>query len=131
LSTSRYVLDSYALIALAQDEQGSDKVDDLLAQAIREEVDLYISLINLAEVQYNLIRRRASSEQIAALESLPIIRASADEFIPQVVQLKASYPVSLADCFAAALAIELDCPLITGDPEFLKLEDLVKVEWLT
>ena len=105
-------------------------MDDLLAQAIREEVDLYISLINLAEVQYTLIRRRASSEQMAALESLPIIRASADEFLPHIVELKAEYPVSLADCFAAALARDLDCPVVTGDPEFRKLESIVKIDWL-
>ena len=124
-------MDSFALLALAQEEQGSDRVDDLLAQSAKGEAEIYISLINLAEVQYTLIRRRAGSEVLAALEDLPIIRASADEFLPQVVQLKASYPVSLADCFAAALAIELDCPLITGDPEFRKLESVVKVEWLT
>jgi len=47
-----------------------------------------------------------------------------------VVQLKSRYPVSLADCFAVALAQSLECPVVTGDPEFRKLEDIVKVEWL-
>ncbi|MCX6375220.1 MAG: hypothetical protein NTU88_04140 [Armatimonadetes bacterium] len=44
--------------------------------------------------------------------------------------MKARYAISLADCFAAALAQDLDCPLVTGDPEFKKLEGMLKIEWL-
>jgi predicted nucleic acid-binding protein len=47
-----------------------------------------------------------------------------------VIELKARYPISLGDCFAAALALQLNCPLVTADPEFRKLEDILQVEWL-
>jgi ribonuclease VapC len=131
LSTSRYVLDSYALLAWLQEEAGHKHVDDLLVSASQGKAALHMSVINLAEVQYMLLRGDPDPDQpLAVVETLPISFASADEYIPEVVQLKASHPISLADCFAAALAQDLDCPLITGDAEFRKLESLVKIEWL-
>ena len=128
---NRYVLDSFALLALLQDEPGADRVDHLLTAASRGEAEIRMSLINLAEVQYQIIRRDADpSKALAALEGFPIVRVSADAYVPQVVELKANHPISLADCFAAALAQDLDCPLVTGDPEFKKLEGMLKIEWL-
>ena len=35
-----------------------------------------------------------------------------------------------ADCFAAALVHRDDIPLITGDPEFRRIEDVVRIAWL-
>jgi len=90
-----------------------------------------MSVINLAEVQYRLMREHPDSErELAVVASLPIGFASADEYISEVVRLKARYPMSLANCFAAALAQDLGCPLITGDPEFRKVEQIIQVEWL-
>jgi predicted nucleic acid-binding protein len=45
-------------------------------------------------------------------------------------KLKAKYPVAYADCFAASLAIAKDATVITGDPEFVKMEKEVKIEWI-
>ena len=39
-------------------------------------------------------------------------------------------PMSLADCFAAALARERKAVLYTGDPEFKQVEDDVEIAWL-
>ena len=38
--------------------------------------------------------------------------------------------ISYADCFAAALAHRDGLPLITGDPEFRRVEDVVRIAWL-
>lgn len=128
---SRYVLDSFAILAFLQEEPGWQRVKELLVSAANGDAEVHISAINLAEVQYIIIRRGEDIDQrLAALEALPFNIASADAYIPQVVELKAGYPVSLADCFAAALAQDLDCPLLTSDPEFRKLEKIIKIEWL-
>ncbi len=83
------------------------------------------------EVRYRIIRQgRDVQNRLSAVESLPIRKASADACVDRVVGLKAKYPVSLADCFAAALAMDLQCPVLTGDPEFKKLQAQVAVEWL-
>ncbi len=131
MSTSRLVLDSFAVLAFIQDEAGSDRMEALLDEAVEGVAELHISLINLVEVRYRIIRQGLDVEnRLNAVESLAIRKSSADGYVDEVVQLKARHPVSLADCFAAALAIDLQCPVLTGDPEFKKLESEVAVEWL-
>lgn len=128
---SRYALDSYAILAFLQGEEGAERVKYLLSAARAGEAELHMSVINLAEVQYKIMRRGAdTTDALALLRTLPISLISADEHISEVVQLKAKYPMSLADCFAAALAQELDCPLLTGDPEFKKIEQIIQIEWI-
>lgn len=46
------------------------------------------------------------------------------------VYLKAHHPISYADAFALALAQEKQAALLTGDPEFRKVESLATIEWL-
>jgi hypothetical protein len=38
--------------------------------------------------------------------------------------------MSLADCFAAALAVRVNGDVFTGDPEFREVEDTIRVVWL-
>ena len=45
--------------------------------------------------------------------------------------MKATYRISLADAFAAALARRRKAELVTGDPEFKPLEREIKIRWLT
>ncbi len=131
LSMSSYVFDSYAILALIHDEPTADTVEAFLREAKSGGMDLHMSAINMAEVQFTILRRsRNPNELLSGVKSLPLQIASADEYIAKVVELKAIYPMSLADCFAAALALDLDCPLVTGDPEFRKLEGILKIEWL-
>ena len=131
MNTSRYVMDSHAILAFIQEEPGHDYVENLLRKAANGHLELHISVINLAEVQYKIIRRDEDpTTELTAIEAFPLTVAPADPHIPQVVQLKARYPISLADCFAVALAQDLDCPVVTGDPEFRKLEGVVAVQWL-
>ena len=46
-------------------------------------------------------------------------------------ELKAQYPISYADAFAAALAIERGATLVSGDPEFSALTPEINLLWLT
>ncbi|MDQ3128262.1 MAG: PIN domain-containing protein [Chloroflexota bacterium] len=43
--------------------------------------------------------------------------------------LKLGGGISSTDCFAAALAHRDGIPLITGDPEFKRVEDVSMIEW--
>jgi ribonuclease VapC len=51
--------------------------------------------------------------------------AFSNEIFWAAVKLKAHYPMSYADCFAAALAIQQKAVLLTSDPEFNVLGDAV------
>jgi len=43
-----------------------------------------------------------------------------------------THRISYADAFAAGLAMELRCPLVTGDPEFLALakSGIIELDWI-
>jgi PIN domain nuclease of toxin-antitoxin system len=126
------VLDSYAVLAHIQEEPGWERVEALIDAASRGELELHIPVINLAEVQYRVLRTADDPRAVLrVVEALPLIVAPADPYVPAIVELKARYAVSLADCFAASLAVELECPVLTGDAEFHKLEGEVAVEWLS
>jgi ribonuclease VapC len=116
------------------DEAGAEQVKALLRQAQGDEAIIYLSLINLGEVAY-IIERRYGSERLqevlARLAQLPItITEISHERVLAAAHVKAHHAVSYADAFAIALAQEKGAPVVTGDPEFKKVERLVKVIWL-
>jgi predicted nucleic acid-binding protein len=131
----RYVLDSYPLLAYFQDEPAADRVEQLLEATRRGEASLYLSLINLGEVAY-IIERRHGQALWHAVQTLvdrwPVQVVGIDrERVLNAAHIKAHYPISYADAFAVALAQELEAPVVTGDPEFHKVEEIVQVLWLS
>lgn len=131
----KYILDSFALLAHLEDETRGEKVTRILKKAQQSDnILLYISVINLGEVYYITMRERGAekAEQVLALiKLLPIQIVEADFYSTlDASRLKAKYPAAFADCFAAALGIKKGAKVITGDPEFKKMESEVKVEWI-
>jgi predicted nucleic acid-binding protein len=128
-----YVLDSYALFAYFGDEEGADIVADLI-QRTAEDVSLFLSLINFGEVAYITEREKGARRAVELLEDirrLPITLSRIDEQrVMAAAHVKARYPVSYADAFAITLADELEATVVTGDPEFKKVESVVTVLWL-
>ena len=129
-----YVLDSFAILSLLQKEPGSDQLTTLLRQATEDLVQVRMSLINLGEVFY-IITRRWGEEQtritMAHLEALPIKWVEVDRSrIFAAATIKSRYPISYADAFATALTQEFEATIITGDPEFNSVADLINIEWL-
>jgi ribonuclease VapC len=130
------VLDSFALIAYLRDEPGADKVEDLLRKAAARHAPLHMTEVNYAEVQYIIIRKNGLTgwkAAAASLVSLPItFHPVARELADIAARLKASYRISLADAFAAALAKTQNAELVTGDREFKVVEkELKKIRWLS
>ena len=90
--------------------------------------------MNLGEVYYITQRERGQDVALATLvliDQLPVHQQGIDR--PRVLAaaaLKANYAISYADAFAAALAQQLQGPVVTGDPEFHKVAALVEILWL-
>ena len=53
-----------------------------------------------------------------------------NNLIFQAAEYKAQYAISYADSFALASAVEHKATLVTGDPEFKKVEHLVDIVWI-
>jgi len=131
---SAYVLDSYALIAHFEDDAGGEKVRKILRAAHEGKTRLYLSVINLGEIYYNIVRERGvekADETMFMIKQLPIGIIDVDKVITlEAAGLKAQYPIAYADCFAAALGILKKARVVTGDPEFKKVVERVKIEWI-
>lgn len=129
-----FVLDSYALLAYFEGENGAEDVRLVLQNAEQEKVIVWMSLINLGEVAYITEREQGltcAQEVLAAVQQLPIRLLPADQdAVLAAAHIKAHHRLSFADAFAAAAAQSLQATLLTGDPEFHTMEDLIKVQWL-
>ena len=124
-----YVLDACALLRLAQDEPGAEQVEEILRTAQAGECRVLLHQINLGEVVYRIGKGfgwTVAERKQAEIGLLPIETvAFSNDIFWAAVKLKAHYPMSYADCFAAALAIQQKAVLLTSDPEFNVLGDAV------
>ena len=130
-----FVLDSHALLAYFEGEASGALVRTLIQEAEKRRVRLYLSLINWGEVFYIVRREKgevAAHEVVARLDILPITLRNVDRRLVQAAAiLKAAHPIAYADAFAAATANLLNVPVVTGDPEFRRLQPQTKVLWTT
>lgn len=127
-----YVLDAYALLAFLEAEEGGQIVKEFLQTPGAQ---FLISVVNAGEVYYIVYRERGKKvaqlveNELHQSNNIRIIDATWER-AKIAAELKARGGISYADCFAAALAIEKDAPLITGDKEFSIVADKVQVIWL-
>lgn len=130
----RTVLDSYAVLTFLFKEKGYEKVLELFEKAAQADQVLFIAATNWAEVRY-MVERKAGAgrwnEVRHKLLGLPLEVVPADQALAELAgEIKASGKMSLADCFAAALAKQKKADLYTGDPEFKAVEKEIKILWL-
>ena len=131
---TRYIIDSYAIIAFFEDEPGANRVASILNDMINRKSKGYMSVINWGEIYYNTFRVQGEAAALSAITQLaryPIEIVEANqELTYQAVKLKARFKIAYADCFAAALAGRLKAPVLTGDQEFRKLKAEISIEWV-
>jgi ribonuclease VapC len=130
----RYVLDSYAMIAYFEDEPGADRVAQVLRQFIQGKAKGFMSVVNWGEVYYNTLREQGVAEAekvILQLDKFPIQIVEVNrELAYEAAKLKGKYRIAYADCFAVALSVKLNASLVTGDPEFKKLQEQISIQWI-
>lgn len=130
-----FVLDSFALLGYLGEEPGAERVAGRLRMALAGEASLFVSTINWGEVIYITERERgvaAAHQVLQAIEQLPLTLLDATRArVLAAAHLKANYPISYADAFAVAAALELHAVIVTGDPEFKRVSHLVSIEWLS
>jgi len=129
-----YLLDSYALLAYLSDEPGAERIRELLALALQGRCRLCLCLINLGEVLYITERHRGLDKAhslLALLDSLPLeLLETTRDLVLDAAHIKAAHPLSYADAFVVAAALRQQAVILTGDPEFTAVEQIVKIEWL-
>ena len=123
-----YALDSFALIGYLENEPFAGELEAVLRDAGRGDTHLYLHAIHLGEVYY--ITYRQKGKDVADLvytriKAFPVNFADriSEELLLTASNLKARFPISYADAFAAALAKINRVPLLSGDPEFESLQE--------
>jgi ribonuclease VapC len=128
------VFDSHAILRFAQDEAGAERIEELLQASEDGKVQAFMSEINLGELYYITIRRLGIESARRFLEQffiLAVERVPATwEIIESASEINAKHALSYANCFAAATALKHNATIVTGDPEFKKIEHMVKIDWI-
>lgn len=103
----KLILDSFALIAYLEKETGGKRVKYYLKEAeLKEHIILLSVIINWGEVYYSIYRAYYASK------------------------IKATPPIAYAGCFTAALSLQHQAKILTGNPKFEKLAKEVEIKWL-
>jgi PIN domain nuclease of toxin-antitoxin system len=123
----RYVLDASAVLALLQNEQGIEKVQEALEQ------EAMMSTVNVAEVVTKLTQRGLTIEEVSlALENLAIVLLDFDEqqaiHTGDMVRQTAGKGLSLGDRACLVLAMQLAATVLTTDRVWKALKIPVLIE---
>ena len=117
-----YVLDSFAVLAYLGNEEGADKVEELIDKAEKGEIKLFMNYVNLGEVYYIVTREfgtAKANEAVAIVKRLPIEFVEVNESLALTAgRIKAMHSLSYADAFVVATAIDKKGIIVTGDREF-------------
>jgi predicted nucleic acid-binding protein len=126
-----YVLDANAVIRYfgVGDAQGGDKVRGLFEQAERKQARLSMSVINMGEVLYVLLKHVGEERSLHYIQALrhavTMVEADAMRTI-DAARLKHKYKLGYADSFAASLALASRGTLVSADPSFERVDKSLK-----
>jgi len=130
VSTGKFLLDTSALLAYIEDEQGADRVEEILNQE-----HVLLPWAALMEVYYMTIREKGQHEaenRYAMLKhsSAEILWTMSEACLLRAANLKSQFRLSFADAIIAAYAIQASAILVHKDPEYESLVDQLEMEAL-
>ena len=131
---NRYLLDTSALIALREDEPGADFVETILRQSQQSKAEVFFSFMTGMEIFYTAWRALGKGEALRLyleIRMLPLRRIDLTErLLLTAGEIKANYPLSVADSWIAATALVQEATLVHKDPEFEPLKDRISLKSL-
>ncbi|MFZ5822469.1 MAG: PIN domain-containing protein [Chloroflexota bacterium] len=130
MADSRFVLDTSAIFTLIEDEDGSDRVEQVLRES-----EAIVSWVALMEMMY--ISRQEKSEETALKRyatikqmGITILWDANEPLLLKAAHLKADHRISFADAIVAATAIHQKAILLHKDPEYEAIRSQVEMEAL-
>jgi len=126
-----YVFDANAVLRFRRAEPGGEKVKSLIEQAIAGQAHLAMSVINLGEVYYNVLRGEGELSAQRAITAIHEVLAEIVEVDEaqalEAGALKVRYKLGYADAFAALTAMRMNATLVSADPAFQRLGRKLKL----
>lgn len=131
---SVFVLDTSALLAFRAREAGADQVEKILRDAKKGRDRALISFVSVTEFYYLMWQRLGASEALKAFlqfKMLPLqIVPSSEDLCLKAGEFKAQHPISLADAFVAATALQEKATIVHKDPDFEVFDPVIRMEAL-
>jgi predicted nucleic acid-binding protein len=121
-----YLLDTSAIFAFTDDEEGADELQKLLDRAQQGKASVFVSSMSIMEVYYVTFQERAEADAdriVLLVRSLPITElALSDDLVLPAGSFKGRYQISVTDAWIAATAKFHNLILIHKDPEIEPLK---------
>jgi predicted nucleic acid-binding protein len=131
--TPRWLLDTSALLALRDDEDGAERVAGLLQAAQSDESRCLVCFMSRMEVLYRVSKDEGEDKARLAdaqLQSLPVAWVGcSDGLLEQAAAIKACHSLSVADAWIAAAAQQEGAVLVHKDPQFTPRKRISQ-EWI-
>ena len=131
---NKYLLDSFALLRFLQQEPGNEPVKAILDDVQRGKACAMLNVINMGEIIYSVQRRFGLQYKLDVVMNINrlgiVILPATNDCVFRAAELKARFAMSCADTFVVASAMEHNATVVTGDPEFLQVEALVRILWI-
>jgi predicted nucleic acid-binding protein len=130
LTDSLYLLDTSALLTFIEDEEGSDRVEEILRGA-----GILLPWPVLMETYYITLQKKGRAEADRRYALIRQLRAEIlwemdEPILLTAARLKAEHHISLADAVIAGFALQHHAILIHKDPEFEALTGFLPMEAL-
>jgi len=126
-AAERYILDTSAVLALTDQEDGFEKVEELLERATGGEADVGTCAVSLMELYYITLQEQGedqAAQLVGLVKSWPVSWIYPDEKMLLLAgRIKAFHRLSFADAIIAAVARLHEAVLVHKDPEFETLAD--------
>ena len=122
LATERFLLDTSAILALTDQEEGFEQVEALLDQATTGDVEVAVCAMSLMELFYITLQEEGEDQAarlVALVKAWPVRWIYPDERVLLFAgRLKAFHRLSFADALIAGTAKLDGSVLVHKDPEF-------------
>ncbi len=130
MASNSFVLDTSALMAFIEKEEGAERVREVLLKKF-----IIIHWLSILEAVYISQRELGEDEALTRYALLRKLNAKiiwdADEaLLLNAAKIKSTHSLSLADSVIAATATQNKAILLHKDPEYELLQDAVEMEML-
>lgn len=130
MGSKSFVLDTSALMAFIEREEGAERVKDVILNN-----SIIIPWLTILETVYISQRELGEEEAVTRYALIKKLDAeiiwNADEaLLLNAARIKATHSLSLADSVIAAIANQHEAVLLHKDPEYKTLQDVIEMEIL-
>lgn len=130
MASKSFVLDTSALMAFIEKEEGAEQVRDvILKQTI---IIPWLSILETVYISQRELGEEEALTRYALLKKLDatIIWNADEALLLNAARIKSTHSLSLADSVIAAIATQHKAILLHKDPEYEPLQDIVEMEIL-